>query len=209
MICVFARTLAGMILTAGLCCAGNIDAFHIQLGSWNGSTFSADGSDWNTFSGGNWAVGATAPGFGNPVLDGFNSVNLPNGEYYLYMATNGDSALAVQITLGYTSSPDVVEVFSDASGAAVGGSYTLVSGSGFTAGLVTGPQTVHTAVGSGQNYTSTGAANWIIDLNPGGAAPSVPEPGSWALLAGGLGGLAVARRYGSKYRSTYIHTTRA
>jgi hypothetical protein len=186
------RFLGWGILAAGLCRAGNINSLHVQLGSWNGSSFSPDGSDWNTYNGGNWAIGATAPGFGNPVLDGFNSVNLPDGEYFLYMASNGDTgARAVQITLGYSGGGSVAEVFTDPNGALNAGSYTLAFGSGFTANLVTGPQTAHTAVGSGQTYSSTGQPNWIIDLNSG---TSVPEPGSWRLLAAGLASFVLLRR---------------
>jgi hypothetical protein len=163
------------------------------LGSWNGSAFSPDGSDWNTYNGSNWAIGATEPGFGNSLLDEFNSVDLPDGEYFLYVASNGDTSVtAVQITLGYSGGP-VTEVFTDGNGAGGGGTYTLVSGSGFTANLVTGPQTTYTAVGNGQVYESTGRPNWIIDLNSGSAAP---EPDSWILLATGLAGMVLVHRKG-------------
>jgi len=173
----------------GLSYAGTVDSIDIKLGSWNGTTFNSDGSWWNTYAVGNWAVGATEAGFGNPLLDGFNSVDLADGDYYLYMADNGDTgAQAVQITLGYSGGPSVSEVFTDSNGAAVSGSYTLVSGSGFTADLVTGPQTTHTTVGSSQVYESTGEANWIVDLN------DVPEPASWILMTAGFGFLATMRR---------------
>lgn len=189
---VFGRVLGGTLLIAALCCAGTIDSFHVELGTWNGSSFSPSGSDWNTYNGANWAVGATAPGYGNPVLDGLNAVSLADGEYYLYMAANGNlTSTAVRITLGYSGGP-VSEVFTDANGAANSGSYTLVSGSGFTANLVTGPQTAFTAVGTGQVYSSTGAANWVVDLNSGSAAP---EPGSWMLITAGLAALLSFRRW--------------
>jgi PEP-CTERM motif len=192
MVRLFVRLLSGGVLTAALCCAGVINSFHVELGNWNGTSFNADGSDWNTFNGGNWAVGATAPGFGNPVLDGFNSVNLADGEYYLYMATNSDStATAIRITVGYSGGGVATEVFTDPSGAANAGNYTLVSGSGFTADLVTGPQNAHTTVGSGQRYFSTGEANWVVDFNSGAVAP---EPGSLTLLAVGLVSFGLARR---------------
>lgn len=180
-----------ILLATGSSYAGTIDSIHIQTGTWDGSVFTPSGSDWNTYNPDNWAVGATAPGFGNPVLDGFNSVNLPDGEYYLYMATDDDTSPDIQITLGYSGGPSVAEVFTDsARQAANAGTYTLVSGSGFSANLVTGPQFTYTAVGSGQVYNSTGEANWIVDLN----SVSVPEPASWTLFALGTGLFVVIRR---------------
>ena len=185
--------LPTLFLAAGSCFGANINSLHVEFGTWDvpTSSFTRDGSDWNTFNGSNWAIGATAPGFGNPVLDGFNSVDLPDGEYYLYMATDLDSgATAMQITLGYASGV-VVEDFTSTS-VLTAGPYTLVSGSGFTASLVAAPQSTFTAVGSGQRYFPTGEANWIIDLN---SSTSAPEPGTTSmLLIAGLGALAFARQ---------------
>ena len=184
--------LAALMLTPVLCCAGVIVSIDVELGSWDGATFAADGSDWNTYDGQNWAVGATSPGSGNPLLDSFNNVNLTDGEYWLYMADNGDpGATAVQIQLGYNGGP-VTEVFTSSS-ADSSGPYTLVSGSGFTADLISGPQTTYTPVGSGQTYSDTGEADWVIDINSG--LDPVPEPSSWMLLATGLAGLVFCRKY--------------
>jgi hypothetical protein len=184
--------LVGVVLAAGFCTAGTITSIDIQLGSWDGSTFTTDGSQWNTYNADNWAIGATAPGFGNPLLDGFDSVSLPDGEYYLYMADNDDDAGAIQIILGYSGGP-VTEVFTYAGSPQEGtpGPYTLVSGSGFTASLVTPPQSTYLQVSSGQIYSPSGDEDWVIDLNSGS---SVPEPSSWLLVAGGVAGLLFARR---------------
>jgi hypothetical protein len=169
-----------------------INSLQVELGSWDGSTFTPDGSTWNTFVAGNWAVGATAPGYGNPVLDGFNSVNLPDGEYYLFMASNNDTAAqAIRITLGYSGSPSAVEVYTDPSGAANSGTYTLVSGSGFAASLVTGPQTAHEVVANGQNYSPNGRANWVVDVN---SSVATPEPATWTLIAGAFAVCGAVRR---------------
>jgi len=191
-----ATIFAGIVLASGFCVADTITSLDIQLGSWDGTTFSSDGSEWNTYNAGNWAIGTTAPGFGNPLLDSFQSVNLPDGEYYLYMADNGDDDDAIQITLGYSGGP-VTEVFTYSSSPQEGipGPYTLVSGSGFTASLVTAPQSANSLVSESQVYTPTDGTNdWVVDLNSGSTAP---EPGSWMLLVGGLTGLAFARRRSS------------
>ncbi len=151
-----------------------------------------DGSDWNTYNSSNWAVGATDPGYGNPVLDGFDSVDLPDGEYYVYMASNGDpGATAVQNHPGIQRGQP-----------GCGGLHGCQRGcqcgrlnAGFRFGLHGKPgnrpaNDLHRC-GHWQVYHSTGTANWIIDLNSG---TSAPEPGSCILLAAGLAGLALRRR---------------
>ena len=187
-----AWTLLALILIAGSCSAFSfisldaISSIDVQLGTWNGLTFSMNGLEWNTYGNANWAVGVTHPAYGDPLLDSQNNVDLPNGEYYLYMAQEDDfSPTAIQITLGYATS-SVVEVFTNTSSTSPEdyGPYTRVSGSGFTANLVTGPQSTYTAVGEGQVYSPAGYANWIVDINS-----TTPEPGSWMLLASGFAAL--------------------
>jgi hypothetical protein len=181
--------LAVLILAAGSCCAGTINSFDINLGTWNGTSFTTVGLDWNTYDNNNWAVGATAPGYGNGLEDSLNSVSLPDGEYWLYMGQADNSApTAIQITLGYAGGGTNVEVFTDPGSPEYTGPYTLVSGSGFTASLVTGPQSTYELVGHGQVYSQDGTENWVVDLN------TVPEPGSWLLLAFGLAGLILFSR---------------
>lgn len=177
------------LVAAPKLCADPIVSLHIELGSWTGSSFAPDGSDWNTFSNGNWAVVATAPGFGNPTLDGFNNVDLPGDQYWLFMADNGDPATAMRITLGYTSG-SAVEVYTDPSGPQFGGSYTLVSGSGFSASLISAPQSSFELAPASQLtinglYASDGSLNWVLDLNQS----PVPEPASGIDIA--LGALAL------------------
>jgi|SRR5271157_391366 len=183
--------VAVSIVVCGPCLAGTINSIDVQLGTWSSGTFTTAGLDWNTYGGGNWAVGATAPGYGNPLLDSFNSVSLPDGEYYLYMAQADNGAAptpnAIQITLGYSAGGPNVEVFTSTGNPEyTAGPYTLVSGSGYTASLVTAPQSVDLEVGTGQTYHATSAPNWVVDIGP--------EPGSWVLLASGLAGLIFLSR---------------
>jgi len=190
-----------IMLLAGLACAGNIDSLHVQLGSWNGTQFIGGGSDWNTFSVGNWAIGATAPGYGNPLLTSYSPAldqfSLPDGEYWLYMAEYSDPSNAIQITLGYQGGGSVVEVFTAPASAEYSGPYTRVSGTAFTADLISGPQSLYTPVAPGQAYQSNSTPNWIVDVNTGSG---VPEPGSWPLAAAGLTVLAGLRRLLARIR---------
>jgi hypothetical protein len=185
------RVLLGLALLASVSFAGTITSIHIELGNWDGTTFTRSGSDWNTYDPSNWAIGATAPGFGNPLLNSFQSVSLPDGHYYLYMAEAYiDRSPAIRIILGYDNAPSATGIFTSPGFAEYDGPYTLVS-STFAADLVTGPQTVNTAVGSGQTYSSTGEANWVLDLDTNAA---IPEPGSLILFGTGIGALALIRR---------------
>jgi hypothetical protein len=184
-------TVAALMLTAGSCFGGTITSIDVTLGTWDASTFTSVGSIWNTFDGGNWAVGATTPGYGNPLLNSFANVALADGEYWLYMAQyDGSANNAIRITLGYLGGGSNVEVFTAVEGSPefVGG-YTLVSGSGFSADLVAAPQTDHELVGTRQVYSSDGTPNWIVDINS-----NAPEPGSWVLMGTGFAALIFAAR---------------
>jgi hypothetical protein len=181
--------LAVLILAAGSCYAGTITYIDVTLGYWDGSAFSGGGGEWNTSGSYYWGIGVTDPGFGNPlwVTSDTSDLNLPDGEYWLYMATNGATdPHAVQITLGYAGGSDV-EVFTTSAGTPEEdvGDYTLVSGSGFAANLAYAPQSTSELVGANYTYASDGTPNWIVDLDSGAA----PEPGSWVLLATGLAAL--------------------
>jgi hypothetical protein len=167
-----------------------ITSLTVDLGNWTGSAFVGDGAIWNTYDPANWAVGATHPGIGNPVLDGFNSVNLPLGQYYLYMASYPDTGNALDFTAGLSNNTSITGVFTTIGGSPefVGG-YTQVAGStDLSLSLVSPPQTAYTPVSEGQNYGSTGTANWILDVN------AAPEPGFYGALALGLTGMIVAVR---------------
>jgi len=183
---------AVLILAAGSCFAGTITSVDVQTGTWSGSTFTNTAGEWNTYNAVNWAVGVTLPVSSSPLLDSFNSVNLPDGQYWLYMAGFDDPSPAIQITLNYAGGPDV-EVFTSSGSAEYNDAYTLVSGSGFTANLVAAPQSTYELVGTGQTYVSGLAPNWIVDINSG-AGPRLPEPGSWVLLATGLAALIFFKR---------------
>ncbi len=192
---------AVLILAAGSCFAGTITSVDVQLGTWNGSTFTTDGSVWDSSTAIFWPVGVTNSGYGNSLLvtSVTSNLNLPDGEYWLYMAEVGDSSTAIQITLNYAGGPDV-EVFTASGSAEYNDTYTLVSGSGFTANLVSAPQSTYELVGTwgqyaapGTNGTQSGLQNWILDINSG-AGPRLPEPGSWVLLATGLAALIFFNR---------------
>lgn len=189
---VFAAIISfGIVLaTSPVLFASTIESIDVQLGSWNGGSFSGDGSEWDTFNGGDWAVVATAPGFGNPTLDGLNNVNLPGDQYWLFMADDQDPATAIQITLGYASG-SVVEVYTDPQGPQFGGTYTLVSGTGFSASLISGPQNNFepaptSQATSGGLYVSSGTPDWVIQLDQS----PVPEPASGSEMT--LGALVLA-----------------
>lgn len=190
---------AAIVLLAGLASAGNIDSLHVQLGSWNGTQFIGSGSDWNTYNAGNWAIGATASGYGNPLLTSyspaFNQFSLPDGEYWLYMAEYYDPSTAIQITLGYQGGGSAVGVFTSPGAAEYSGPYMRVSGTAFTADLIAGPQSTYEMVAPGQVYQCCGTPNWIVDVNT-----AVPEPGSWLLAAAALTVLAGSRRLLARVR---------
>ncbi|MDP9051359.1 MAG: hypothetical protein M3O31_11670 [Acidobacteriota bacterium] len=166
--------------------ADSIHAFHIQLGSWNGSTFTSNGDDWNT-NGPGWAIGVTGPALGDSLLTGYQSVNLPFGAYYLYAAQTPDSGNAISLTVGFASSASITEIFTATGGGSTEshGGYILVSGAGFGLNLVTAPQTTYSLVGNGPTVYTGGPANWVVGFNDT-PAPT-PEPNSGILLLTGIG----------------------
>lgn len=169
-----------------------ITSLSVDLGSWDGTSFTGDGAIWNTNNNPtNWFVGATSPGIGHSVLDSPSNVNLPLGQYYLYMASYPDSSHALEFTAGLSNNTSITGVFvsSGLSPEFVGG-YTQVSGtSGFTLDLVSGPQVVYAPVGEAGDYTNmNGSSDWILDLN------ATPEPAFYGALAIGLTGMIVAVR---------------
>jgi hypothetical protein len=186
--------------------AGTITYFDVQLGSWNGSSFTADGSKWNTgYYGPNWAIGATDPVPGYPLLNSepggyyrlapgdYSTVNLPPGNYWLYMASNDDtSATAIELTLGFSDNTSITEVFTTGSGGSPQfyGDYTLVRGSGFDLSFVNPPQYGYAPAGSGgynQCYNYNGSPDWVVDFN-------TSEPSTAILLPIGLLALAFLGR---------------
>jgi hypothetical protein len=176
-----------------------ITSFDIQLGTWDGSSFTSDGNEWNTYYyGPNWAIGATNPGWGNSLLDYNGNVDLAPGNYWLYMASTSDNGNAIQLTIGQPGSiPSITEVFTSAGGspscngsystAECFGGYTRVQGSGFELSFVSGPQSNYELVGGGQTYSSDGSENWVVDF-------STPEPSTAILLPIALLALAFVGR---------------
>lgn len=163
----------------------SITSFHIMLGTWTGSSFVFDGGDWNT-NGPGWAIGATAPGLGNTLLDSYQNVNLSLGEYYLYAAQTIDGGNAIELTVGLSNNTTLTEIFKTSGGgsALFNGGYTLVQGSGFNLGFVSGPESTYVPVGQGPTGYSGGTADWVLDFSDPAATP---EPASAALLLTGIG----------------------
>jgi len=191
-------SLLGLFLCASTSFAGTIQVLDVQLGTWDGANFTTDGNEWNTNTLGNWALGITNPVLGASLLNTAmtNDLGLADGEYYLYMGDSGDVQAAMQLTVSYEDGSSNVAVFTSPSGNVIGGPagpLNLVSGSGIDASLLLASQSTDELVGGlgqgPQYYAGDGTPNWALDFN------STPEPGTWTLLAAGIGGLFAVRRY--------------
>lgn len=195
------RSIVALSLVAAPLSAQGIKDVTVLGGFWNGSSFAANGLNWNTYNSGNWAVGITQQGsFANPLLNGAGNVgtstpNLADGSYYLFMQGQDQfhgynfpnfNSFFISLSDG-TVSRDMVFAFAatdqfDSPG------YTAVMGSGFTAD---GLSTVRIdRVGQGQNYSPDGGSDFAIAVN----TTATPEPASLVLLGTGLVGIVMVGR---------------
>jgi hypothetical protein len=98
---------------------------------------------------------------------------------------------ALQITLTLEGGGSDTAVFTTSDAVYAPGSYTRVSGSDIMADLLLAPQSINERVGIVHTYSTDGTENWVLDA----VFTPAPEPGTWLLLAAGLGVLLAARRY--------------
>lgn len=188
------------LLAAGVSSATQIAAVEIQIGSWTGTSFIPTGACWNTDGSSDcWALGVAPPDRSPTIMYTSETadLSLPFAEYFLYMAdpgVTGVGALQIALTLEGGGSQTAVFTSSDVVNA---GPYTPVSSSNISLSLLFGPQSGDEQVGAGgnpQTYSSDGTSNWLLDalLVP---SSDTPEPGTWALLAAGLGVLFAVERH--------------
>ena len=185
----------------GVASAGSIATLEIDLGDWTGSSFNISNHRWNTYPSGWAAIGLSNPTLGSPLLNTSSSsdMGLSDGSYYLFMSDYGNSYQAIQFIVTYEGGATNTVVFTDPSGAVNADGYTLVSGTGVSASLLSPAQSTYELVGgNAQTYAPNGFQNWIVAFNSVGGATAAPEPSSWLLFAIGAVGLWVLSRRRSR-----------
>lgn len=186
-----------LLVAAGAASAGTIKSVEIDLGNWNGSSFSISNHQWNTYGG--WAaIGITDPVLGDSLLNTSTSsdLGLSDGSYYLYMSDYGNSFQAIQFIVDYEGGGVDTTVYTDPGGASddVADGYTLVSGTGTAASLLLAGQSTYELVGgNAQTYAPNGYNNWVVAFNTD-SGPATPEPASWLLFATGAAAAWLGRR---------------